>query len=154
MLALLDTNVLLRLHGTSNERRRECEELLRHAAPFGTLCVCTQVLAEFYVVATRPLSANGLGLNVDHAAVRVEQYSGGMVLLPDPPGLFKTWLGLVRRHGVTGKPAHDAKLAALMICHGIEHVITFNKADLARFPGVRCHTPAEATSAGFLSGQG
>jgi predicted nucleic acid-binding protein len=45
-------------------------------------------------------------------------------------------------HGVQGKQVHDARLAALMLAHGITHILTLNGADFARYPGIVPIDPA------------
>jgi hypothetical protein len=41
-----------------------------------------------------------------------------------------------RRHGVCGKKAHDTRLVAAMLVHGVKHILTFNVGDFARYPNV------------------
>ena len=41
--------------------------------------------------------------------------------------LFPQWRALVTQHGVMGKNAHDARIAAAMKAGGITDLVTFNK---------------------------
>lgn len=45
-------------------------------------------------------------------------------------------------HAVSGKNAHDARLVAAMLAHGLTHLLTFNDADFQRFTGITTVTPA------------
>jgi predicted nucleic acid-binding protein len=56
------------------------------------------------------------------------------------------WERLVTLHHVTGKNAHDARLVAAMVVHGITHLLTFNTADFVRFPGVMALDPASVAA--------
>jgi predicted nucleic acid-binding protein len=49
------------------------------------------------------------------------------------PGVSESWEGLVARHLVLGKQAHDANLMATMEVHGVKSLLTFNGADFKRF---------------------
>jgi hypothetical protein len=40
--------------------------------------------------------------------------------------------------------AHDARLVAAMIVHGVTHLLTFNGADFARYSGIRITDPTIA----------
>lgn len=48
------------------------------------LCIPGQVLYEFWVVATRPVASDGLGLTPDEAELHIAGIRGGFRLLPDP----------------------------------------------------------------------
>ncbi len=72
-------------------------------------------------------------------------------LLPDLPAHFYEWERLVTTHKVSGKSAHDARLAAAMSVHGLTHILTFNTADFARYPGVTALDPSTvAPSPGLI----
>jgi predicted nucleic acid-binding protein len=63
--------------------------------------------------------------------------------LPDPPDLRHRWLELCVRERVAGKRAHDARLAALALSHGIRHVLTLNPHDFLRSPELTVLTPQD-----------
>ena len=61
-LYLLDTNILLRIADTSSPQHHLVLTAITNILSHGDKCVITsQVLIEFWVVATRPLDVNGLG---------------------------------------------------------------------------------------------
>jgi hypothetical protein len=47
---------------------------------------------------------------------------------------------------VIGKNAHDARLVAVMVCHGLTHIVAFNSKDFARYPGITILDPLAGTS--------
>ena len=64
-------------------------------------------------------------------------------LLPDGAAVFPEWQRLVVTHDVKGRNAHDARLVAAMVVHGVDHLLTFNGADFARFPGLTVLAPED-----------
>jgi len=42
---------------------------------------------------------------------------------------------------VSGKQAHDARLAAAMLRHGLTHLLTFNIEDFKRYPSINILDP-------------
>ncbi|HEV3255492.1 MAG TPA: type II toxin-antitoxin system VapC family toxin [Gemmataceae bacterium] len=143
MNILLDTNILARHAQPSHPQHTVAVTSTDALDNRGEqLCVVPQVLYEFWVVATRPASANGLGLSVAEAARELARLKGLFTFLPDSAGLYLDWERLVTLHQVTGKNAHDARLVAAMSVHGLTHLLTFNTADFARFPGVTALDPA------------
>lgn len=58
---------------------------------------------------------------------------------------------MVAAYACQGKVAHDARYVAAMRAHGLTHLLTFNGADFARFPGITVldpHTVATSASTG------
>ena len=143
MTYLVDTNVLLRAAQPSHPAQAVATGVVRNLLARGErLCVLPQNLIEFWAVATRPAESNGLGLEVDEAAAELDRLKTIFELLPDIPAIYPEWERLVRAHQVRGKEAHDARIAAAMIAHGVTHILTFNGGDFKRFAGVRTVDPA------------
>ncbi len=131
---LLDTSVLVRQADQHSAFRLGALQALKRLEDQGeVLCIVPQCLVEFWAVVTRPLSANGLGLTTVEADSERLRLETVFTLLPDTPGLYARWVGLVNRYGVSGKPTHDARLVAAMLEHDLSHVLTFNTADFVRF---------------------
>src|SRR5271165_1466140 len=109
--ALVDTNVLLRLlqplHRQYPMASAAVAELRKQGAD---LCVARQNLVEFWVVATRPLANNGLGMSPLTIAGEVRGLNGLFRLLEGKPGVAAVWERLAGQHLVSGKQAHDAHL--------------------------------------------
>lgn len=68
--------------------------------------------------------------------------------LPEPVDMADRWQAVAYRHSVIGKQAHDARIAALMIAHGVTHLLTLNPTDFARYDGITPVTPQEIVSQG------
>lgn len=141
---LLDTSVLLRIRDESSPRREECVALLSllEADPRGAAIV-TQVLIEYWVVATRPRIANGMELTPAEADADLANFLKILPCLAEPPDVLQRWRRLVTTSQTRGRPAHDARLVALMEHHGLTDLVTLNPGDFARFEWVTCHSPAE-----------
>ena len=144
MKVLADSNILLR-YGQHNDPKHQacCDALDRLVAWGHEPCVCSQTLAEFWVVTTRPASVNGLGLTFDEAIARLTAIDAAFSILPDPPHMARHWRAVIEAHRVMGRQAHDARLAALMLAHGVTHILTLNPRDFARYDGITPVTPQE-----------
>lgn len=133
-VALVDSKVLLRLCQPDVAGRRRAQGLLVRVASEGcVLAVCPQVLYEFWVVATRPISVNGLGLEPAEADAQTDDFLAAFRLLDDAPSSLYVWRRLVRDRAVRGKQAHDARLIAAAVSHGVERFVTLNRADFTRY---------------------
>lgn len=151
MRLLLDTNVLLRLAQVASPDHSAAKGAVLQLADDGhQLCLVPQVVYEFWVVATRPVEVNGLGMDPETAEKSLEGLARDYILLRDERGIFDRWRSLIRTYDVLGKNAHDARLVAAMLRHGLTHLITFNTADFVRYSGVVAHAPA-AILAGQLA---
>jgi predicted nucleic acid-binding protein len=106
-----------------------------------------QNLYEFWSVTTRPVAQNGLGFSSGQAAAALTRLKQLFTLLEDTPAILPEWERLVVAHAVLGKNAHDARIAATMLIHGVTHLLTFNDADFRRFP-ITVLTPAAVAPAG------
>jgi predicted nucleic acid-binding protein len=143
MRVLLDSNILLRLaqlthpmHGTA---RAAVSALQQGGA---TLHTVPQNFYEFWVVATRPMAVNGLGLSVPQVLAEVARLTALFSFLPSTPAVYPEWLRLVGTLNVAGRTAHDARLVAAMAVHGITQLLTFNTPHFARYPGITALEPA------------
>ncbi len=134
MLILVDSNILLRVAKPDDPQNLlALDALLKLRQKQHELAIVPQCAYEFYVVATRPLAQNGLGLEPTEAIADLEEASGLFRLLRDERKVFETWLELVTTYEVRGKTAHDTRLVAAMQRHGIQHLLTFNVADFRRY---------------------
>ena len=115
------------------------------------LCICAQNLIEFWVVATRPTDASGLGWTTDTAAAEIAGPETRFVLLPDTPEIFPIWKTLVQNAATRGKRTHDARNAAVCLAHRAQALLTFNADDFSAFPALRLLDPVQVESVGFPS---
>jgi predicted nucleic acid-binding protein len=145
MSYLIDTNVLGRLIQKTHPMHAEAMRAVRTLRQRDErLCIVPQNLIEFWAIATRPVSSNGLGLSLDAAGRELRRFKKLFSLNPDTPTTYARWEGLVMKYGVMGKSVHDARLVAAMLEHGLTHALTFNADDFTRFSGViTVVTPAQ-----------
>jgi predicted nucleic acid-binding protein len=142
----IDTSVLARLvnaaDGQHSTAVRAVVELHRRGE---VLHVTPQNLVEFRSVATRPTNMNGLGLTGLDARTAASGFEASFPLLEETPAIYPTWKALVERLNVLGKQVHDARLIAVCHVHGIQQLLTFNTAHLARLasfePGLNVVDP-------------
>ena len=147
MRFLIDTNLLLRISDPQNVHYNDAVaalELLRDQGH--ELRTVPQNLYEYWVVATRPLADNGLGLAANEATPHLEKIKLFFPLLRDERAILERWEALVSTHGIHGKTAHDARLVAAMERHGLTHILTFNEKDFRRFPDITVLTPDEVVA--------
>ena len=139
---LADTNVVLRSvvrHDPLSPPATNAVKILRQRGD--TLGVATQNLVEFWAVATRPVASNGFGMTPANAAAEVDRIAALFPVLGDSPLTYGHWRRLVETCGVSGRQVHDARLAALMLAHGVSHILTFNVEDFRRYPGIVVVSP-------------
>jgi predicted nucleic acid-binding protein len=134
MSILLDTNILVcSVHAGHAMQRLAADfvdELLRQGE---TLCLVPQNVYEFWVVCTRPAAQNGLGMSLAQAQTELARLKTLFTLLDDTPAIFPHWEQLVIQYQVQGKNAHDARLVAAMIVHGLNRILTRNVGDFQRY---------------------
>jgi len=110
MAVLVDTNILLRIsqpdttHATIAERALDALRIRNEE-----LRITSQNLVEFWAVATRSLTENGLGFTVEQAMAQMLALKQLFILLPEAP-LQSEWERLVTSYRVAGKNSHDARL--------------------------------------------
>lgn len=141
MVVLLDSNILLRachpLHPHFPVAMRAMNGLRGRS---DELAITQQNVVEFWSVATRPQSGNGLGLTAEQTIAEFETLNQIFTVLPEVP-LHAEWLRLVTTYRVSGKNVHDARLVAAMVVHGVEQILTFNGADFARYAEISVLDP-------------
>ena len=145
-MILLDTNILVRSadgadpnYQTTTAAIKGC---LRNKRK---LCIADQTLQEFWVVATRGVHKNGLGMTPLRADRFVAQFLRLFTRLPDPPSLFDTWRAIVNQHGVTGIRSYDVRFVAFAQLHQLSGIMTFNTQDFAAF-SITLVNPKDATT--------
>ncbi len=147
MVILVDSNVLLRTaqpDSPHHETALRVLEILR--GDDHDLALMPQCLYEYYVVATRPVEQNGLGMVPARAARDLDQLLSLFRFYRDERSVFEYWKDLVLHNTVRGKNAHDARLVAAMLRHGITSLLTFNGQDFRRFSEITVLDPSELMS--------
>ncbi len=140
---LLDTNILLRSADDHSVYFELALGAVRTLLAQGeALFIVPQNIYEFWAVATRPTSANGLGWNSERCRREVTAVTQSFTLLHDAPSVFTNWLELVTTHDVKGKQVHDARLVAAMQTHDLTNLLTLNVKDFERYPVTPVHPDA------------
>ncbi|WP_376693775.1 type II toxin-antitoxin system VapC family toxin [Wenzhouxiangella sp. EGI_FJ10409] len=143
----LDTNVLLCASDSSRKQHATALELISEASASGIqLFVSGQVLREYLVVATQPISQNGLGMTPEEALGNVEQIKNRTGLAEEGRDVTERLGQLVSRHGLRGKRIHDAGIAATMASAGIEILVSENRSDFEGIEFIRILDIARAAS--------
>jgi predicted nucleic acid-binding protein len=141
---LLDTNILLRWVQPSDPLHALARQSVKQLQRQNHTCYVTgQNIIEFWNVATRPVNVNGLGMTPAQADVEAAQIEGRFPLAVDTPAIYIHWRQLVVAAGVSGVMAHDARLVAVMLAHGISHLLTFDKDDFKRFSAITAVHPKD-----------
>ncbi len=144
---LIDTSVLGRLANRADAAHALAQAAVAELHRRGdALHVTAQNLIEFRNFATRPVTANGLGLTPPAAVAVAASFEAAFPLLEETPAVYPAWRTLADALGVVGKQVHDARLVAVCHVHGVTHLLTFNVGHFTRLaaapPGVVVIHPA------------
>lgn len=136
MAILIDTSVLGRLANRADVSHPVATAAIAELHRRGeVLHITSQNLVEFRNFATRPVTANGLGLAASAAEGLAATFEAAFPLLDETPDIYPTWKALVGALGVVGKQVHDARLVAVCHVHGVTHILSFNVSHFARLAG-------------------
>jgi predicted nucleic acid-binding protein len=134
---LLDTNILLRLSNPMDAQHELVTSAVVILLERADECYLTvQVLIELWVVATRPVDVNGLGWAIAKTREMIDQLLQRFPLLEEVSDILPTWLNLVTENQILGKHTHDARLVAVMLTSGIDHILTLNPKDFSGIPDI------------------
>ena len=143
MRVLVDTNILLRSvqpsHPLCAQATHGVSKLIRQK---DAVFFCSQNIAEFWNVATRPADLNGLGLSHEEVLQEVSSIERLLTLLPDIPAIYPAWKEIVADNKVQGVKVYDARLVAIMTVYAVESVLTFNTADFKRYSNITALHPS------------
>ena len=141
---MLDSNILLRMaqdtHPMHAPATQATTTLIRQGE---TVHIIPQNFYEFWSVATRDVQYNGLGLSVPDANAEITRLRTLFSFLPDSPAIYPEWHRLITTHAVKGRDSHDTRIIAAMNVHRVSHLLTFNKDDFTRYPGITVLLPSE-----------
>ena len=144
MRILVDANFILRIAQPESPQHPTAIAASVELSQAGIeMCLVPQSLYEYWVVATRPVDVKGLGLSIRDVDSLVNELLNDFTLLRDERGIFTHWHDLVVRYSVHGKIAHDARYVAAMQRHGLTNLLTFNRRDFTRYPGISVFTPED-----------
>jgi predicted nucleic acid-binding protein len=141
---LADTNILLRLNKSNDPNFSPIRGAVRTLSVRGyRLCYTPQNIIEFWNVCTRPSERNGYGLSIIDTEQRIRRIERAFTLLPDNARIYDEWRRLVLTHSVSGVQVHDTHLIAAMVVHGVGYLLTLNKRDFIRYPGITVEHPLD-----------
>ena len=142
-MILVDTNIPLRIAQPGHPHRQVAIDALERLTlrEHEHFAIAPQSLYEMYVVCTRPQNGNGFGMTAAQACAEIAATRALFELLSETAKVYPIWEGLVAKHGIQGKRAHDVRLVALMIQHGVPRLLTFNDGDFAAFTEVQALNP-------------
>ena len=134
---LYDTNILLRLSDRISANYALARDATYILIEQGHKCCLTsQIIIEFWVVATRPTEVNGLGWTPERTKNQINQFLTRFTVLEETPEIFTLWFQLVTDYNIKGKRTHDIRLLAVMKAHSITHLLTFNPDDFVPLPNI------------------
>lgn len=142
---LIDTNVFLRLVPRIDpDRQIVLQALQKLRTANESIYYTTQVLAEFWVVCTRPATARGgYGLSPEKTEQKARMIERYCQLLPESMLVHQEWRRLIVAHAVQGVVIHDTRLVAAINVHGLTHIFTFNQSDFYRSTNLTIVSPNE-----------
>ena len=144
---LIDTSTLLRTLQVRHPQYEVAVHALETLPGLGRdLHIVPQNLVELWVVATRPVEQNGLGMAPAAVAMELARIKSMFGVLPETPAIYPVWESLVIQYRVSGKPAHDARLVAAMLVHGLTTILTFDRTGFSRYAGVEVLHPTDAAT--------
>jgi predicted nucleic acid-binding protein len=136
-MILLDTNILLRSKQFDSPFYQGVnQKILDFLAQGEVLAVAPQTIYEFYTVASRPISVNGLNLALEDIQKEIDDILFAYELLVETETVFNHWRNLTKNYEIKGKTTHDARLVAIMLTHHIEKLYTLNIDDFKRFGNI------------------
>jgi predicted nucleic acid-binding protein len=150
MQYLVDTGIWLRLFDRSDANHAVIHAALKLLRNEGhSLVVCPQNIAEFWNVSTRPASARGgYGKSVATTERRVQFIERFANVLDESAAAYVRWRGFLTQYQIQGTSVHDARLVALIETAGIDHILTLNARDFARYHKVTVVTPSDVVALG------
>jgi predicted nucleic acid-binding protein len=144
---LLDTNILLRSRDIASPDYNLVLRTIKHLISNYHRCFITsQVLIEFWVVATRPVAVNGLGWTPEEAERAVQMLINQFEWLEETPDIFRLWFSLATTYKISGKRTHDLRIQAVMLAHNISHLLTLNPKDFVAVEGITIIHPNSINS--------
>jgi len=130
-LLIVDTNVLLSATDTSRHSHTAAVAFLNNSQH--NLGITPQIVREYLVVATRPVSVNGLGLSTVDALSNISEISNHVDIFTENRATANKLLDILSRFETLGKQIHDANIVAVALTYGAEAIITDNTADFTKF---------------------
>jgi toxin-antitoxin system PIN domain toxin len=138
----VDTNVLVYAHRRDSPWFEQARIALRRLVEGTTSwAIPWPCVHEFLAISTHAKiykPPTPLGRALEQVAALLA--SPSLVLLSEPAGYWQVLRRLLATSQVTGPRVHDARVAALCLCHGVTELWSVDR-DFTRFPELRTQNP-------------
>lgn len=138
----VDTNLLVYAHRRDSPWFEPARQVLRPLVEgAATWAIPWPCLHEFLAISTHP-NVYRPPTELPRALEQVDALlaSPSLMLLSEPAGYWQVLGRLLAAGRVTGAKVHDARVAALCLCHGISELWTADR-DFSRFPELKTRNP-------------
>jgi predicted nucleic acid-binding protein len=130
----VDTNILVFATDAGSPFQSAAETELNEWRKQGTdLYVSIQVLREYLAVTSRPAPLQTALPDYPAILGNIASFRSAFHVLEDTIIVSDKLGELVQRFAVKGRQVHDANIAATMLTHGLQNLLTHNVDDFARF---------------------
>lgn len=138
----VETNVLVYAHRADSPFHQPAKELVtRLAEGRRTWGIPWPCVDEFYSVVTHPRIYGPPSTSAQAIdQLRAWDESPRLRFLGEPDGHLERLIGLIETGRIDGPRVHDARIAAICLGHGVEHLVTIDR-DFSRFPQLRIKNP-------------
>ncbi|MFH1192216.1 MAG: type II toxin-antitoxin system VapC family toxin [bacterium] len=142
-LVLLDANILVYAADKSSPFYKR-SVMIREKGMKGeiSICVCPQVLTEFFAIITDPRRVANPRTQKE-ALEEIEEY-----LLEDKvfkiyqlPNIIEIMLKLLKQHRIKRQKIFDLQLVATMLANDVKQIYTYNKKDFEKFQEIKVLIP-------------
>lgn len=138
----VDTNILVYAHRSDSPwfmaERRALGSLVGGVASWAIPWPC---IHEFLAISTHPrIYRPPTQLQRAIEQVSALLASPGLVLLSEPAGYWRVMTRLLAAGQASGARVHDARIAAICLCHGVSELWTADR-DFTRLPELSTHNP-------------
>jgi uncharacterized protein len=138
----VDTNVLVYAHRSDSPFHLAARTAVTALAEGSrTWAIPWPCVHEFYSVVTNPRIYDPPSSRAQAAEqLRSWAESPSLRFLSEGEGHLERLLGLCDRGSVAGPKVHDARIAAICLVHGVEHLLSVDR-DFSRFPQLMTKSP-------------
>jgi len=142
-IALIDSNILVYATQTISQFYLPAKRL-RDKGISGelSLCVCPQVLKEFFAVITSPKRVTH-PCTPGEAITEIKKYieSKNIIKLPPREDVLDKMIALLEKYETKQQLIFDVQLVATMLSNGVTKIYTYNQEHFARFGEIEVSSP-------------
>lgn len=138
----VDTNILVYAHRADSHWHQSASASVRSLAQAKeSWCIPWPCLHEFCAIVTHPRIYSPPS-TIDQTIRQIDAWmeSPSLTLLGESTQHWRTFAAILKASKVAGPVAHDARVAAICIDHGVRELWTADR-DFSRFKGLRAVNP-------------